>query len=232
MTLNKRTKKKKKKIRNRLKKMPVFLIPHAGEAYAGVAREKAFLSMSLRSRMLVKRIHYISAIHNHKKDIDHSYSWVRKELLQYFPNAKHIVYSPKSWLESENLANKLSLTKDLVIGTTDLIHYGPNYKYSDNLSLSVAQRRKWKIDMEKKFIQTIIDVNSREMRKKYEKNPHLACGPYSIYCLLRYMELQKVKRKGYIKAYYDSLETKYTKGISKVNTDSDNFVSYVSIKFI
>ena len=46
------------------------------------------------------------------------------------------------------------------------------------------------------------------------------------------MELQKIKRKGYIKAYYDSLETKYTKGISKVNTDSDNFVSYVSIKFI
>ena len=231
MTLNKRTKKKKKKIRNRLKKIPVFLIPHAGEAYAGVARKKSFLSMSLRSRILVKKIHYISTVHNRTKNIDHSYLWVRTELLKYFPNAKHVVYSPKSWQESEKIANKLSLTKDLVIGTTDLMHYGPNYKYSDNLSLSLSQRRKWKIDMEKVFIRTITDVNSQDMRKEYLNNPHLACGPYSIYCLLRYMELQKMKRKGYIKAYYDSLETKYTKGKSKVNTDSKNFVSYVSIVF-
>ena len=53
--------------------MPVFLIPHAGEAYAGHARKKAFLSMSLKRRKLVKRIHYISAVHSWKKQIDHSY---------------------------------------------------------------------------------------------------------------------------------------------------------------
>ena len=68
-------------------------------------------------------------------------------------------------------------------------------------------------------------------REEYEDNPHLACGPYSIYCLLRYMELQDTKRKGSIKAYYDSLDTKYVKN-KKRASDSKNFVSYVSIKFI
>lgn len=211
--------------------MPVFLIPHAGEAYAGYARKKAFLSMSLKRRKLVKRIHYISAVHSWRKKIDHSYYWVRDELLRYFPHAAHIVYSPQSWQESERIAKKLAKTKDLVIGTTDLMHYGPHYKYTDNLSLSLAQRRKWKVNMEKVFLKTITDVNSQEMRDEYENNPHLACGPYSIYCLLRYMELQDTKRKGSIKAYYDSLNTKYV--INKKRfSDSKNFVSYVSVKFI
>ncbi len=71
MVLNKRTKQKKRKmpIHVRHSSLPVFLIPHAGEAYAGYARKKAFLSMSLKRRKFVKRIHYISAVHNWKKEI-------------------------------------------------------------------------------------------------------------------------------------------------------------------
>jgi predicted class III extradiol MEMO1 family dioxygenase len=222
--------KKKKRTLRKKGRYPVLLIPHPGYEYGGFARKKVFTSMKKQKRIKIKQIAYISAYHNKQVKLDHSYTWVKKELNLYFPNAEHIVYAPQSWGESEQIAKQLLKKHCLIIGTTDLMHYGERYNYTDNLLLSGEKRRQWKMKMEKPFLRAIMNISSERMKQLYIQNPHLACGPYSVYCILRYMELENRQRKAIIKAYYDSLESKYVKNKHRREKEL-NFVSYISIVF-
>ena len=107
-----------------------MIIPHSGIQYGGLARKKIFLQLKKKERKNILKIIYISAYHN--KLNEHSYEWVKDELYDYFPNAEHIIYQPKNWDESKNLSKNIKIDKhSLLIGTTDLIHYGEKFNNED-----------------------------------------------------------------------------------------------------
>lgn len=216
---------------------PIILIPHAGPEFAGVARYQAF--SKIKNRDKIETIFFIAAVHDieqfHVKQTDNSYEWVYSELAKFFPNAQHVVYYPKSWDEANILAH--NIYKDqllckhcLLIGTTDLIHYGPKYNYFTKTKDPHQLVKK----LQKRFIKVLqsrskyVSNYSQQMKQLHLNNPHLACGPYSIYTILKYLEIENRDRFSKVTAYYDSTDKRY---VQKV-TDDDNFVYYVTIIYI
>ena len=217
------------KIYQRIDQLPFLLIPHAGIDYAGKARAKIFESMN--NRQNIQNIYYVAAVHNQADpSSDHSYEWVKDELNEYFPSAKHTVYYPLDWTRSETLATELlEVSKqplNLIIFTTDLSHYGTSFNFvtEDINSKNVSEYLK---RIEQPFIDAIIAGDSVEMKELYIDNNKLACGPYSIYTLLRLIELEQKGRKGTKICYYDSNQV----GSTKKTDPIESVVSYVSIKF-
>ena len=210
-------------------KYPIIIIPHPAYEYGGFARKKAFLSMKKKERNQIDKIIYISAYHGNMNE--HSYLWVKDELYEYFPNAKHYVYQPKSWRDSEKMVKMIPIDeKMLLIGTTDLIHYGKkfNNEGKNNVKkMNQSQRRKWKKNKEKKIINSLVKYKSEIMKNIYLSDKNIMCGPYSIYLILKYIEKNFPKKKGKIVSYYDSLEKRYIKINNLKN--NNNFVSYISI---
>ena len=207
----------------------IMIIPHSGIQYGGFARKKLFLELKKKERDQIFKIIYISAYHN--KLNEHSYEWVKTELYEYFPYSEHIVYQPKNWNESKYLSKKINIDKNtLLIGTTDLMHYGEKFNNKDTKKMNRSQRRKWKENKEKKIIQTFLKPNSKIMKKIYLKENNI-CGPYSIYTILLVIEKHYSKLRGKQLSYYDSLDRRYVKNIKNDSQSIflNDFVSYISI---
>ena len=229
-----------------------LLIPHAGKVYAGDARERAFVEASHGNK--VHSILYLVALHNpnnienkvyffdaeqkNQNDIpsniwnEHSFRWVEEELNEWFPTAKILVmiipmtfnlndaYSfIEKWISQQK-------KRYLVIGTTDLLHFGKNFQMTD---LKYPQQLS-KIRREEKFIKAIVESDTQTVVKLYNNDNHLACGPIPIIMISLLSE--KNKWFGKVVDYYDS------HGITKKNKmdryvidfkQVDNFVSYLSV---
>ena len=116
-------------------------------------------------------------------------------------------------------------------------HYGPNYNYIP-VTNDINQ---WKIKTEKEFSTYLLNPNSYQMKLKYEENPNLLCGPYSVYTLLKLLELRNNNITGKIACYYDSTKIEkslqlicnnnltYNKNQEQHYNQKSNFVSYMSI---
>ena len=174
---------------------------------------------------------------------EHSYKWVKDELR--FLKAKHTVITPgpqvniNSYLNLVKLlqSKKLNNSSTLIIGTTDLIHYGPKF----NLTNFKYPEQTEKLYYESKFIDAINELNINRVNELYDKKPYLCCGINSIRILLRLIELFDKTLKGQVYDYYDSVQSRFKDirrysndfnfGISKTIDYPRNFVSYVSIKF-
>ena len=206
--------------------VPTLLIPHAGKVYAGNARKRAF--QCVPNPQLIRRIDYIATVHNpiHSPSKDHSYEWVKDELRAYFPNATHYVHYPTTWVQSDVLAKSLSASGDkqrLIIGTTDLMHYGQQYNYTPVHSTNLNM---WKKKQEKPLLDVLQNVTPQRLQKMYQSNPHIMCGPFATYAVLQFLVFNGYKKQGKCVAYYDSADVH-----AEVHASPDTFVSYVSFVY-
>ena len=217
----------------------VILIPHSGINYGGYARSVIFSRiLNVRKSKPISDILYIGALHNPttSPQSDHSYDWVKDELHTYFPSATHYVYFPNSWQQAKKLSLQLLNTistndtnnhhQFLIIGTTDLTHYGRQFNF---YFPQISNVKLWKYKRERPFIDSIVQINPPLMKKLYNMDHHLSCGPYSIYTILQLLKQSDQNFRGELMAYYDSSDKKYVNNLTKV--DPNSFVSYVAIIF-
>tara|TARA_Y100001970_G_scaffold31463_1_gene39107 strand:+ start:13054 stop:14523 length:1470 start_codon:yes stop_codon:yes gene_type:complete len=174
---------------------------------------------------------------------EHSYKWVKDELK--FLKAKHTVITPGPKVNINDYSNFVELLKikdlnnssTLIIGTTDLIHYGPKF----NLTNFKSPEQTEKLYQESKFIDAINQLNINRVNELYDKRPYLCCGINSIRILLRLVKSFDNTLKGQVYDYYDSVQSRF-KDIRRYSNDFNfgksraidyprYFVSYVSIKF-
>ena len=184
---------------------------------------------------------------------EHSYKWVKNEL--NFMKAKHTIITPgpnidlneyltiKKLIEDLVKKNKnkvISNEEILIIGTTDLIHYG--FKF--NFTKFKYPQQTQKLYEESKFIKAINDIKIDKVKKIYEQKKHICCGINSILVLLFLIKNFDKNLKGHVYNYYDSDQSKYKDVRRYSNNFSNNFniknnsfksvksfVSYVSILF-
>lgn len=244
----------KKSVKKKMNEVKCLLIPHAGKAYAGDARERAFVEAS-KGRQ-VNDILYLAALHNprgiqnkiyffdgdetNQLNIpdniwkEHSFRWVKDELKDWFPSAKiKVMIIPVNY----HLDNALSKIEEwiymtnnrfLIIGTTDLIHFGENYRMTD---LEYPQQLS-KISREENFVDAIKNANTQKVIKLYNDDNHLACGPIPIIMICSLAE--KNKLIGKVVDYYDSHGIMRKNKIDKYSIDTeevDMFVSYLSVVY-
>ena len=205
--------------------VPTLLIPHAGKVYAGRAREQAFKRIPNPSS--IQRIDYIAAVHNPSQSPfkDHSYEWVKEEITTYFPNATHRVHYPTTWKKAQDLAKNLYTsrrTRQLVIGTTDLMHYGADYDYMP-VDAQNTDLKAWKTQQEKPLLRALQTVSPQRLKCLYMNNPHAMCGPYATYAVLQFLVHNRYKKQGRCVSYYDS---------AKINDSKESFVSYVAFVYV
>ena len=189
-----------------VQRVPTLLIPHAGKVYAGRAREQAFKRVP--NPLSIKRIDYIAAVHNPSQSPfkDHSYEWVKEEITTHFPNATHRVYYPTTWKQAQDLAKRLYTSRrkyQLVIGTTDLMHYGADYDYMP-VNAQNTDLKAWKTQQEKPLLHALQTVSPIRLKRLYMNNPHAMCGPYATYAVLKFLVHNQYKKRGRCVSYYDS----------------------------
>lgn len=206
-------------------RVPTLLIPHAGKVYAGRAREQAFKRIPNPSS--IQRIDYIAAVHNPLQSPfkDHSYEWVKDELTTHFPNATHRVYYPTTWKQAQDLAKQLYTSRrtcQLVIGTTDLMHYGLDYDYMP-VDAQNTDLEAWKTQQEKPLLRALQTVSPTRLKRLYMNNQHAMCGPFATYAVLQFLVYNRYNKKGRCVSYYDS---------AKINESKDTFVSYAAFVYV
>ena len=99
---------------------------------------------------------------------EHSYRWVKDEIIKYFNNPNITVIYPQNNfsnnLISEILKKELNKNNVLVIGTSDFIHYGDNYKIT-----GWNNPQEQKVYLEGEFIKNICKVNISNVNSFYNK---------------------------------------------------------------
>jgi len=232
-----------------------IFIPHAGEIYAGNARKKAF--NAVKNLFDVKYIIFIAALHDSYrlsenklyilyKDKEfpiitseltkstfheHSYEWIKEEIIKNFPLSQKLVICPtkdsERWIAfSEKLIEFIKNMRDvLLIGTSDLLHYGKKFGNEDILKYP---RQQSKVDAEESLIKNIVENRCSEI------NDDVLCGFYAtqMFC---YINKKIGIGKGCIVDYYDS-SVYNSKEIDKyvidpIANNPNEFVSYVSIVY-
>ena len=153
---------------------------------------------------------------------EHSFEWVHDELDNYFPNASLFVVAPnrgvKRRLSQWTISFVKTHPKTLVIGTTDLIHYGDQYGTTGSLGKNVQSNKE---ELELSFIGLLTSPtpNLPQIQRFIEQYPMIACGSKAV------IELSKITKglglKGEMVDYYDS----------RRYDNSESFVSYVSIVY-
>jgi AMMECR1 domain-containing protein/predicted class III extradiol MEMO1 family dioxygenase len=167
---------------------------------------------------------------------EHSYEWVKDELDTNFPQTKRIVIGPVTSIENvqKSLSNEIArfILKNasqgiLLLGTTDLIHYGKMFGNSGSLKYP---ERQTKIYKEENLIMNMIESSYDEIEKKSS----IMCGPYAVEMFTYINSLlfgDGPIVMGNVLDYYDS-SVYDKKGIDKYviyPTSTNEFVSYVSI---
>ena len=166
-----------------------------------LARQAAF--DTIPNQNAIKRIIYISADHDRTSGHDHSYSWVKKELVETFPKAVHTVI--RGVINGNRLATKAKQIENyinnntgvLLIGTTDLTHSGTRF---GNKQLSRSEI----VEIERSFIESILQVDPYKVKRLWNANKELACGFGSLFIML--LVAKSMGYKGEAIAYYDSQE--------------------------
>lgn len=156
---------------------------------------------------------------------DHSYEWVKEELTTHFPNATHQVHYPTTWKQAQALAKRLYTSQrkyQLVIGTTDLMHYGADYDYIP-VDVQNTDLKAWKTQQEKPLLRALQTVSPTRLKRLYLNNPHAMCGPFATYAVLKFLVYNQYKKRGRCVSYYDS---------AKINKSKESFVSYAAFVYV
>ena len=197
---------------------PILLIPHPGREYGELARQAAF--DTIPNQNAIKRIIYITADHGKTSGHDHSYSWVKKELVETFPKAVHTVI--RGVINDNHLATKAKQIENyintntgvLLIGTTDLTHSGTQFG-NEQLSRSEI------VETERSFIESILQVDPYKVKRLWNANKELACGFGSLFTML--LVANSMGYKGEAIAYYDSQDINASKETVSYFAASFNF---------
>jgi predicted class III extradiol MEMO1 family dioxygenase/AMMECR1 domain-containing protein len=230
----------------------LIIIPHAGKQFCGSIRHQVFQLINLNGYKK-KHLFYISAIHemieiesiyvfNDTLDLfyeypkkyiegEHTFEWVRNELDEYFKDIPITNIFPYDGCDYKTVCDILyeaSLNDNIlfiVIGTTDLIHYGKRFKIP---ILEFPQCEK--IKLEGDFIKYICQNNIKKVYKYYKQIPYICCGFTSILFIMYLAQLSN--KRGHVIDYYDSIQSK-SNSIDRYIIESTNsdFVSYVGIYF-
>tara|TARA_B110000858_G_scaffold196010_1_gene253748 strand:- start:3502 stop:4887 length:1386 start_codon:yes stop_codon:yes gene_type:complete len=158
---------------------------------------------------------------------EHSYKWVKDELLFFFKNTKILVICPTPLCNHKDLAidiiNYISNENEkiILISTTDLIHYGDRFNNLDFLEYPYTYN---KIMKEENTIDNLL--NNR--LTNYDEN--IMCGRYAIKTFLFISKYYNWNAR--VIDYYDSSmynENNIKKHEINFNKEKKEFVSYVSI---
>jgi predicted class III extradiol MEMO1 family dioxygenase/AMMECR1 domain-containing protein len=147
-------------------------------------------------------------------ETEHSYRWVEPELRAAFPLAKHCVLFPYFSPRHDDAATKHQLAETLafasppntlILGTTDLIHYGPAFSTP---ALPFPQQLA-KTRLEEPLIQGLVDADPAAVEaailKSYKTPPAIADAPHVLTLLARVARLLGLR--GHVVDYYDSSST-------------------------
>ena len=221
--------------------MSLCIIPHPTKEYAGKMRKRVFQSI----RKQPKKIIYLTADHSgfakhffHSwkskkmkwmdKTTDHlsehSFYWVEEELKKKYPKLPiHVFTLGTKWLEKKdqilNYLEKQYRRGSLIIGTSDLTHYGKKFNYTPWSDPVQAGKQK----EEETLIAALIEPNSNIVQSELARNPHLACGPRVLECVVFLAE--RLGLYGTVVDYYDSMQG------YEIKSNVTEFVSYVGIKY-
>jgi len=241
------------------------IIPHPGKQYGGDLRKKVFTAIkatnsNIKSIIYIAALHHMlpkdegkvyvvsDALNifksNNKWLIDklppnvekeHSYKWVKQELIESFPNAIHTVLIPGLGFPIKRLAPILCRylndnRNSILIGTTDLIHYGPNY----NITGWAYPEQSLKIMHETPLIEALLKTKTKSIESQVLEKPFLCCGPQSIQLISAVSSLFMCK--AIVIDYYDSDQSQYEENdINRYCFSRKpivNFVSYVGIIYL
>ena len=165
---------------------------------------------------------------------EHSYKWVKNELNNYFYNSEIIALCPSEMTDITLLNKKIydfckKIDKNiLIISTTDLIHYGPNYNNKLKLNYPILLDKVYKEEKLISFLKNVSVYNFNN-RKNFK---NLMCGYTSINIFLNLAKM--FKWKGEVVDYYDSYsiitKNKYWTDFSFLK-EKHNFVSYVGVVY-
>ena len=231
------------------------LIPHAGKAYAGDARDTVF-SLLPRS---TTHIIYLAAVHrlipgeapyllhddggfappSHLRFAspsyrEHSFDWVEPELRDKFPRAKVIAIGPNDI--SMELVHWItwfirSHDKSVLLATTDLIHYGKEF---DNVDYLRYPHQLSKEKNEEELIEALVSapIHPGRVASILKSDSQLTCGHVAVMTFARV--IHALGFTGKVVDYYDSHGAMSGDILDRYSVDSqrvDSFVSYVSIVY-
>lgn len=217
----------------------IILVPHAGVSYSGACAYTAYATISWKN---VKNVIMLCTAHtpNVTLETEHSY-YVNKAFVDYFLPQSHtnftvyLMYHDLDILSNKNITEVVSdITKSLsidnntvVVATSDLSHYGPQYRHSSDIVFPVPQQS-FKEQIEQTLIQALQDANPTTVTTEVEKVT--ACGPGVIKAVAMIANI--LGYKGKVLCYYDSTDVSddLTKTLS-IKPESKSFVSYVSMTF-
>lgn len=178
---------------------------------------------------------------------EHSYDWVRDELHNFahrlptgdrfnivviYPHHLDMVSWAK-WIEAVIVKEEAAGNLLFLIGTTDLIHYGPDYH--NDFVLPWPQQIA-KAQLEADLIEALVQVDLPKLVEALRERPFVADSPMVLQCLLLVLEhLGPIAGK--VVDYYDSsgMAKNLSGGeldlytVSWLKDGAERFVSYVGI---
>ena len=175
--------------------------------------------------------HHRLPLHDTPRISEHSWEWVREEIESRFPHVPILVLAPDIWADLEKLSLALLYfldlnSKHILLGTTDLIHYGDRFGNVGSLGKNVQAA---KIRNEEPLLDRLTEGKSV---RKLLGNHTPTCGPRAVETLARVASLSGWR--GRVVDYYDShggeqshFLDRYTVSLEPV----DSFVSYASVVF-
>ena len=242
-----------------------LILPHAGQKYAGPARREALSYVSPNTKYLIyiaslhkldntDHIYLLEGNNYYQEQIrqsglpfkldkkvkseEHSYQWVKPELLQYFqPNLKILAIAPSNHVDLNKLTSWLIKVynqhklETVIIATTDLTHYGSNFHNSSLLSFPE------KLNCQIREEQLIIALTQADL-KNHKLLQETSCGPYAILIFLKLAK--QLNWLGRVVDYYDSHQIRvatknFNQPLNSLNLYTishqpvQNLVSYVSL---
>ena len=168
--------------------------------------------------------------------IEHSYKWVHMEIKRIFKKAEILALGPNkinmeliNWIVNFIKQN----TNSILLATTDLIHYGNRFNNTEYLNYPQQYKKQLK---EEKLIFELTNPNKNKnsIFRIINSDKNLMCGPIALKTFV--IALSKLKYKGKVADYYDSLQVVRGKKNSLdyyiiLPEKQDEFVSYVSIVY-
>jgi len=221
-----------------------ILIPHAGLKYSGLASVIPFLEVNTKNYNKIiclctnhRTNTNIKITSNNKQSDDeqqiisneHSYQRM-KELVEYFFNEHSVIYYLIGDHRTSKALTSLS-DKVLIIGNSDLWHYGVDFRNSDSSDKMSSQYNK--ILKENDLIKAIKESDYRTYESSYNDVVQ-PCGNQVIRLLLNYHKTNNIR--GQVCMYHDSINSLLPSFnvLDMMKLDykgSDHLVSYVSIIF-
>ena len=228
--------------------MKVIIIPHAGERYAGDARKSAFREIDsdqIRTVVYVATMHHkvepdkIYLLHNDNVPLpirttkfdkkEHSAEWVYPELVRSFPGARILIIAPGKGKHQDTIEwlTKASSHDILLIGTTDLTHFGEKF---GNSRLFDYPEQIGKIRRETPLIESLIESPLKPDKIQARLTGY--DGQYSVQLVVEVAS--RLNLTGRVTDYYDSHGVASKDYLDRYTIDHRpvrDFVSYISIVY-